>query len=301
MAFAGVLALTAAGCSETDPVVFVDAVVDEHTGVGDDAGGDVSVARETSSSGSSAATTLPVTPIVVDRAWSPANATAEIIGTGALVDDIVTVDGELAVIDSFTIDADGRFSLRVTIDDEGAHTVCVRDSCSRVFTLAADAESIGEVEAKIAQARSIAATMFDAQAEFPDWSVEVSGPFASIGGTTDPVTKTITVFANRGRSVEDFVVTLLHEWAHVLDAERLDDDERAAYTSFRGYGPATPWRSEGDHSIEAWSGQPSEDFAEVMVALWTASTEQPHQVRTVAPGGPPDDIVFETVIGFLAP
>ena len=42
---------------------------------------------------------------------------------------------------SFEVDEDGGFTLQVWIEDEGAHTVCVADACSQVYTLAPDAES----------------------------------------------------------------------------------------------------------------------------------------------------------------
>ena len=239
-------------------------------------------------------------PIEVTRAWSPANATAEIIGTGAVATDVVTVDDRPAAPESFDVDGSGGFTLRVRIEDEGAHTVCVRDVCSRVFTLAPDAESSAEVEAKIDQALPLAKEIFDGEALFPDWSIVVSGPFSGTGGSTDDTSKTITIYANRDRSVEEYVTTILHEWGHVVDAERLDDEERDRYRAARGIDPATPWRSIGRHTLEEWGSQPSEDFAEVLVALWTAESASPHQVRTLAPNGQPDTATFDVVTAIVA-
>lgn len=289
LAVAAVIAAIAAGCGGSEPPIFVDDVVEAPT----------TAATTTTILVVPATTEPPRQAIEVIRAWSPENATAEIIGTGAQTSDVVTVDDVLVTPESFTVDADGEFTLRVTIDDEGAHTVCVRDACSRVFTLAADAESTEEVEAKIAAARPIAAAIFDGEALFPDWSIEVSGPFSGTGGRTDAESKTITVYANRGRSVEEFVVTILHEWGHVVDVERLTDEERVTYLRARGIDETTPWRSPVSHSIGDWGDQPSEDFAEVLVALWTAETGTPHEVRTLAGADAPDQALFEQVTALV--
>ena len=72
---------------------------------------------------STPATTVPQTPIVIERLWSPANALAELTGTGATTDDPVTVDGESATVVSFDSEDDGSFTATVRIDEEGAHTV----------------------------------------------------------------------------------------------------------------------------------------------------------------------------------
>lgn len=281
----GAVAVAAVGCSANDEPIFVDDVVE-------------AVATTSTVVIVPATTEAPqrlIDPVVVTRAWSPANATAEIIGTGAIATDVVTVDDQQVLAEMFSADADGGFTLRVRIEDEGAHTVCIRDVCSRVFTLAPDAESSAEIEAKIAQARPLAAAIFNGEVLFPDWSIDVSGPFSGTGGTTDVDSKTITVYANRGRSVGEYVVTILHEWGHVVDAERLTDDERVAYLSIRGLDPSTPWRSLVAHTFDDWGTQPSEDFAEVLAALWTADTETPHQVRTIPDADQPDQTVFDQV------
>ena len=170
---------------------------------------------------------------------------------------------------SFDLYENGRFNLQVWIDDEGAHTVCVADACGRVYTLAADADTPEEVIAKIEQAIPLAQEYFDFPSEYPDWVIEIGGALSGTGGTTDPDTKTVKIYRNRGRSVDDFVRTILHEFGHVTDFERLDDVERSAYLDLRGIDPSIVWRDEQAHRLDEWGMQPSEDFAEVMVAIWT--------------------------------
>lgn len=63
-----------------------------------------------------------------DRLSSPANATAEVTGIGALFGDRVTVDGEPADLLSFDVGADGTFTTQIWIENEGAHAVCVADT-----------------------------------------------------------------------------------------------------------------------------------------------------------------------------
>jgi hypothetical protein len=229
------------------------------------------------------ASTVGRSPIEIERLSSPANATAEMIGTGALVTDPVTVDDDPADVLSFDVHGDGRFTLQVWIDDEGAHTVCVSDACGRVYTLAADAETPDEVIAKIEQALPLAEAYLAYPVEFPEWSVEIGGALSGTGGTTDADTKTITIYRNRGRSVDDFVRTILHEFGHVTDFERLDDFERASYLELRDIDPATMWRDEQAHRLDQWGLQPSEDFAEVMVAIWTDDRWSPRTEQLAPP------------------
>jgi hypothetical protein len=207
--------------------------------------------------------------VSVETLSSPANATAEMVGTGAQASDPVTVDDEPAEVLSFEVDEQGRFVVQVWIDDEGAHTVCVGDGCARVYTLAADAESAEEVIAKIEQAKPLALAYFDSVTEFPEWTVEIAGALAGTGGTTDADTKTVRIYRNRGRSVDDFVRSILHEFGHVIDAERLDEAERVAYLELRGVDPSTEWSDQSAHRLADWARQPSEDFAEVMVMIWS--------------------------------
>lgn len=207
--------------------------------------------------------------VVIDRLSSPANATAEATGTGALLGDPVTVDGVPADLLSFEVDADGSFTVQVWIEDEGAHTVCIADTCGRVFTLAPDAETAEEVVAKIEQAIELATDTLPYDELFPEWSVEIGGALSGTGGTTDEERRVVTIYRNRGRTVDDFVRTILHEYGHVVDVERLDDDDRAAYLELAGFAPDTPWRDPEARRIEDWARQPAEDFAEVMVAAWT--------------------------------
>ncbi len=243
-------------------------------------------------------TTASFAAIEIEALFSPANAIAEMSGTGAEPTDAVTVDADPADVLSLEVDARGQFVLQVWIDDEGAHTVCVADACGRVYTLAADADSPEEVVAKIEQAIPLAQEFLRYPAEFPEWDVAIGGALAGTGGTTDPDTKTVTIYRNRGRTVDDFVRTILHEFGHVADFERLNNAERGEYLELRGIDPATVWSDEAAHRLDQWGLQPSEDFAEVMVAIWSNQLWLPRTER-LAP--PPAADVLAMVAALVAP
>ncbi|MEO1059176.1 MAG: hypothetical protein AAFY28_19890, partial [Actinomycetota bacterium] len=243
-----------------------------------DASSEPAVAGPNSPPSTAASSTLPTatttnstagSPIVIERLWSPENAVAEVNGSGASPGAVVTVDDEAQEEASFDFGADGAFTMRVQILDEGAHTVCVDDACGRVYTRAIDAESIEEVEAKINEAIVLAQERFDFEAALPEWRIEVAGPMSGTGGSTDVDDKIIVIHSNRNRSLDEYVVTVLHEWGHAVDAEWMSDDDRVAYRTLRGIDAATEWREPGVHELDTWVLQPSEDFAEVMAAYWT--------------------------------
>ena len=228
--------------------------------------------------------------VTFDRLYSPANATAEVTGTGALFGDPVTVDGEPADLLSFEAATDGTFTAQIWIEDEGAHTVCVSDTCGRVFTLAPDAETAEEVVAKIEDAITLAAEILPYDELFPEWSIEIGGALSGTGGTADADRRVVTVYRNRGRTVDDFVRTILHEYGHVVDAERLDDTKRVEYVLAAGYPEGTPWRDPEARRLDDWARQPAEDFAEVFVAAWTDGRWMP-RTREV-----PSDELLATVL-----
>jgi len=208
--------------------------------------------------------------ITIERLSSPEPGIAAAVGSGAIASDPVTVDGLAADVVSFDLADDGSFEVRVSIADEGAHTVCILDVCDRVFTLDPDAESADEVIAKIDAAMPLARSIAPIDAWFPDWTIEIGGPMSGTGGVADSTTRTVTVYRNRGRSVDEFVRTILHEFGHVADATWLDDDERAEFAALRGFDASIPWTGSGGHQMSDWAMSPSEDFAEVMVAVWSA-------------------------------
>ncbi len=245
---------------------------------------------------SSAPTTVAPSAIVIERLWSPENAVAEMNGSGASPNAVVTVDDDTQADATFDFGPDGEFTMRVEILDEGAHTVCVDDACGRVYTRAIDAESIEEVEAKIDEAIGLARERFDFETALPEWRIEVAGPMSGTGGSTDIDSKTIVINSNRNRSLEEYVVTVLHEWGHAVDAEWMSDDDRATYRALRGIDPDTEWRLPGAHDIDTWGLQPSEDFAEVMAAYWTGGEHVP---RTGELAPPPDDATFAAVVELL--
>ncbi len=230
--------------------------------------------------------------IVVNRLFSPANATAQVEGIGGRPTDPVTVDGAPADVLTFDRQSDGTFVAQVWIADEGAHTVCVVDTCGRVYTLAPDAETPEEVVAKIEQALVDVEQYLDPAAEFPTWSVEIGGALSGTGGTTDIDTRTITIYRNRGRSVDEFVRTILHEYGHAADYDRLDDAERVEYLLIRGLDPASLWSDPGGHRLDDWAREPSEDFAEAMVMIWSDGRWTP---RTDGVGPPPDAAQLEAI------
>jgi hypothetical protein len=237
-----------------------------------------------------APTTLAApTEIVFDQLWSPEPAIAQASGTGAVAVDPVTVDGEPGDVVEFDVRADGSFDMRVFIADEGAHTVCIADTCGRVYTLAADAETPEEVIDKIDEARAIANELMPFEEWFPEWTFEIPGLLAGTGGSVDDETKTVNVYRNRGRTVDDFVRTIFHEYGHVADAEWLDDDRRAEFTALRGFAPGTLWHPDRGHRLDDWAASPAEDFAEVIAAVWA---ERDWAIRT--DGGPltDDDVAF---------
>jgi hypothetical protein len=208
-------------------------------------------------------------PIEVERLFSPANAIAEMVGTGATAVDPVTVGGEPADVLNFDVDSARSFVVQVWIADDGAHTVCIADTCGRVFTLAPDAQTPEEVIATIEQAIPFAEEILDFRTLFPDWDLVIGGALAGTGGSTDDEAKVVTIYRNRGRSIDDFVRTILHEYGHVADFELLDETDRVEYLAIRGIDPDTPWRDDDAHRLDQWGLQPSEDFAEVMAMLWS--------------------------------
>ena len=132
---------------------------------------------------------------------------------------------------------------------------------------------------------------------FPDWTVEIGGVLSGTGGTIDAASKTVTIYRNRGREVDDFVRTLLHEFGHVADVELLDDAARDRYRALRGFAPDTPWLSEQSHRIEDWGRQPGEDFAEVMTMIWSDGRWTPRTLE----GTPPGDAELAEVAALVSP
>ncbi|MGA1438202.1 MAG: hypothetical protein ACO4CU_00145 [Ilumatobacteraceae bacterium] len=76
--------------------------------------------------------------VSIDLLSSPEPAVAELLGSGALESDPVTVDGRRVDVESFEAESAGRFRIRVRMA-EGVHTVFVAAACGQVFTMAADA------------------------------------------------------------------------------------------------------------------------------------------------------------------
>lgn len=209
--------------------------------------------------------------VTIDELSSPENAIALVVGRGAVAADPVTVDDAPGDVVSFEVDADGTFEVRVFVADEGAHTVCVADACGRVYTLDPDADTKEEVIAKIEEAIPLALGIAPVDVWFPDWTITIGGLLSGTGGTADASTEEVVVYRNRGRTVDDFTRTILHEYGHVADFEWLDDELRAEFAELRGFPEGTPWRGNGGHRMDDWEGSPSEDFAEAITAFWSAN------------------------------
>ncbi len=247
--------------------------------------------------------TAPVTTaesaVTIAVLISPENATVEVTGTGASYSDLVTVDGLPADVISFNIAADDTFVVRVWVEEEGAHTVCVGGACGRVYTLEPNAQTPEEVIALIEEAMPLAQQIVDYPTVFPEWSLEIGGLLSGTGGSTDAEQQIVTIYRNRHRTVDDFVRTIVHEMGHVADAEWLDDDDRAAYLAIRGIAADTPWRAEGSRglSLDEWQLQPSEDFAEVMAMIWSAGEYVP---RTNTLAAAPDAEQLAAVAALVA-
>lgn len=252
-------------------------------------------AAPTSPSSAPASIAPPSASISIDQLSSAENGIALVTGRGGVATDPVTVDGEPGDVVSFEVAGDGSFTARVFIADEGAHTVCVGGTCGRVFTPDPDVDGPEDVIAKIDEALTIARGIVPYDVWFPDWTVEIGGAMSGTGGTVDDERRTVTIFGNRGRSVDDFVRTVLHEFGHVADAQWLTDELRNEFTALRGVPSDTPWTSSRSHRLEDWDGSPSEDFAEVVAAVWSADR---WEIRTDV--GPVDDPVREWVDQLIA-
>jgi hypothetical protein len=232
--------------------------------------------------------------VVIDELSSPENAVALAVGSGARTSDPVTVDGVAGDVVSFDVAEDGSFEVRVFIADEGAHTVCIGDACGRVYTLDPDADTPDEVVAKIEEAIPLANGIVPNDVWFPDWTIEIGGALSGTGGIADATDRTVTVYRNRGREVDDFVRTIVHEFGHVADATWLTDEQRAEFATMRGFAADVPWEGNGGHRLEDWAVAPAEDFAEVMAAVWSAGR---WDIRTA--GGPLTDEVRAFADGLI--
>jgi hypothetical protein len=224
--------------------------------------------------------------VAIDLLSSPENAVALAVGSGAATSDLVTVDGAVGDVVSFDVADDGSFEMRVFIADEGAHTVCVDDACGRVDTLDPDADTPEEVVAKIEEAIPLANGIVPNDVWFPHWTIEIGGALSGAGGTADAADRAVVIYRNRGREVDDFVRTIVHEFGHVADASWLTDEQRAEFATLRGFAADVPWEGNGGHRLDDWALAPAEDFAEVMSAVWSAGR---WEIRTA--GGPLTDEV----------
>ena len=173
----------------------------------------------------------------------------------------------------------------------GAQTLCIGDTCGRVWVKDPDAQTNEEAQtiAQEAVDEVLAETSF--LTHFPQWRVVTTGPVSGVGGSTDAENLTIRVYASPGRTHDEYVTTVLHEMGHVVDFEWVTDSIRFEYRAIRGLQDDVPWSrevSDDVHGDDRWRfGQ--EDLAEIVVAILTDGDHVPRS-DAIAAAPEPDDL-----------
>jgi len=232
--------------------------------------------------------------VTLTRVSSPALGTLRIKGTTTAASGRSTI---AATVDGFELpllevgaDADGVFVVEVAGVDGGARTVCIGppgripvDQCTRVFVTDVSEETPAVVEAHITEAISVVRERFDFDRHVPNWAIEITGPNSGLGGYTAADESTIYISANPGRTLDDYVTTVLHELGHAVDHEYMTPATRQLFGELRGHRTDLPWDSGGTlvFGDDRWRFG-SEDFAEVFVA-WTLGDNYQTQTDMVAP------------------
>ena len=196
--------------------------------------------------------------------------------------------------------ADDTVSGSIESSVYGAQTFCVRDTCGRVWVKDPSEQTQEHATATAQAALDGALATYGISAALPDWTFVVTGPLAGVGGSTSRESHTVTIHATPGRTPADYVVTVLHEVGHVVDAEYLDDAHRAAYLDARGIPADSAWhRSVDDHvsGDDRWL-YGAEDFAEVMAWILSAGEHVP-RTGDLADAPEPEDaaVIVEIVFG----
>lgn len=248
----------------------------------------------------------PTLPLVVEGVTSVIRGEATISGWASPDDAGSTVTAEVSVTSdtvnltkpiTVTVGSDRAFS--VSIDDltPGPQTLCLGAECRRVFVAETTIESDAVIESRILEAMIRANQLFDFETALPEWRVVVGGVSTGAGGHYQPANKTILIHGTSGRTIDDFVATILHEVGHALEYERLTDNERAAYQAMRGIDPQLAWSPAELAPDERWAS-PAEDFADMFVVL---TTDGAHQTRSdLATQPTPDELAaFAQFLGWV--
>lgn len=229
--------------------------------------------------------------LTIDRLWSPAPGTARAEGTSDVdrFEVPVTTDGvHVGTVELVAID--GRFEVDITDLEPGPQELCLDTACQRVLVADPAEEDEETILEHIDEARDRVEARFDLDVLIPGWTIEVGGPNSSFGGTADPLTRTIAINANSGRSVDDYEVTLLHEVGHAVDFVWMSPEQREEFGALRNHPPDLVWgpvdpAATGD---DRWRNR-AEDFAEVFVA-WVLENDHRIMSEVVAPQPSDDDL-----------
>jgi len=195
----------------------------------------------------------------------------------------LTSDGQLLGTTTITARPDGSFDVDVAGFDPGPQEVCLGQVCARVLVADPTTEDPAVIEARILEAIEVTETHFDFDRYLADWTIEITGQNTGTGGTASIENKQLRINANSGRSLDDYVITILHEAGHAVDADYLDEDARDAFRSLREHAGDLPWGGRGhtSDSVDRWADS-AEDFAEVFVA-WVLGGDYVTQSTVVAP------------------
>lgn len=245
--------------------------------------------------------------LVVTRVTSTVRGTATMVGVGpGSVSGVrITTDqsGPPQVVreTDITTNAEGHFVLMVEDLVPGPQTLCLDDGrepqCHRVFVAETTVESPAEIETKILDALVQANEIYDFETALPDWQVLIGGLSTGAGGHFDPSKRTILIHGTSGRTVDEFVVTILHEVGHALEFERLSDDDRKAFLALRGIDPTIRWSPDDLGPDQRWAS-PAEDFADMFVVLLTNGD---HQTRSELASQPSESELdaFAQFVGWI--
>lgn len=232
-------------------------------------------------------------------------ATPNSLALSAGIDVVVSTEGDAAssrrvmkVSSADPSKSPAPFLLDVDGLAPGPQTLCLADDCHRVLVAKETHETPAQINEKILMAMARANQIFDFTTELPEWQVVIAGPSTGAGGHFSPGKRTIAISGTSGRTVDEFVTTILHEVGHAIDHDYVTVDERAQFRSLRGIDPALKWQPDGLAPDQRWAS-PAEDFAEVFVA-WLTNGE--HQTRSVVAGQPSaDDLaIFSQLVDELA-
>ncbi len=107
---------------------------------------------------------------------------------------------------------------------------------------------------------------FEFRSVLPEWTVEYAGPREGYRGSTNTVTRTISVYVSVEDAPSEVAEVLGHELGHAFDVMYLDATGRQAWLDERGID--TPWWPDGEVGD---FGVGAGDFAEAVAAVVVGS------------------------------